>query len=665
MWLIHVRTMRLVHIADEAKTPRYAILSHTWLPGQHEVSFQDMSRPGLPSRLPLLGKTRRKPGWHKVANTCRLALGYGCEYAWIDTCCIDTSSSAELQESINSMFRWYERAEVCFVHLADVSADEDYEDEKSAFRAARWFRRGWTLQELLAPATLVFYDRDWRVISDKEDANTRRVITEITGIDDYYISRSSFVDDTVIAVPGAPGGGGGVRGASRTVFGGSSQWLLSRASVAEKMSWAAGRETTRQEDMAYCLLGIFDINMPMLYGEGSKAFQRLQEEIMRVDDDCSLLAWGWNHRDRGGMGISRPTMATVAAYEDESSLLAPHPSYFSACRGIRPCSLPGFSGPLFSMNQRGLRVRAPVRDDVTHAHLSYVVLGCGMEQEDDLESLDDEDPELKRPASSSRRFLAIPLVSNGACKSPRSGDEMQSGEFYRPSWCKPTMVSSEFLEEAQTKEVLVRRAIKEPITIDRCAVRLLFQETKIFHAADVISVYPPQPIPGALASLGRTAIQKAAATVSSQRASGKNPAGVYEHYLRGNRRRAPASHDQKLQHQPSHPPEDVQVMIHLRIPSGELVLITVELSESPSHRSFRCRMFKCARQLGFEDLHALSVSQDYLCSGKQLEALGCRSEGGFFSFRVEGKEGVALEAMYTSMSDVDRVIIGIQEGVVS
>lgn len=612
--------MRLVPIDDESKTPHYAILSHTWLPDGNEVSFQDMT--SLTSRMSLKPRRRKKQGWSKVTNTCRLALSYGCEYAWIDTCCIDTSSSAELQEAINSMFQWYERAEVCFVHLADVAADEDHEASGSAFRTCRWFTRGWTLQELLAPATLVFYDKLWSVISDKDDEDMRKLITEITGIDDYYIGRGN-----------------------RNLFASSQQWL-SRASVAERMSWAARRQTTRKEDLAYCLLGIFDISMPMLYGEGDKAFQRLQEEIMKVDDDCSLLCWGWGHKTPS---YAR-TMAREA-FEDESSLLAPHPSYFEGCRGIKPCPLPGFALPLFSLDQRGLRVKAPVRDDVTHAHLSYVVLGCGL----DMENVDKEGVSEKRHSKDlrpiSRSFLAIPLVSNGACKSTRSKQgEIQEGEFYRPSWCIPTMVSSSFLEKAQAKEILIRRAIKEPITIVRCPVRLLFQESRMFKAADVITVYPPQPIPGTLASLGRRTLQQVASALEEVSEDKSN--SVYK-YARKNR---PSSRQDQTETLGT---ADVQVMIHIRIPSSELILIAVELSELRECRSFRCRMFLCSKQLGFEDLHALSVSQNY--DLKQLQALGCDVTGGFFSFKMEGKSTVALEAMYTSMSDVDRVIIGMED----
>ena len=157
------------------------------------------------------------------------------------------------------MFRWYQKARVCYAYLADVLKDTNPNEDSlvpEEFSRSRWFTRGWTLQELVAPQNVVFYSRSWKNIGTKEQlCNT---ISTITGID----------IDTLL-------------GEDLTVV-----------SVANKMSWASGRRTTRIEDMAYCLLGIFDVNMPLLYGEGQKAFLRLQEEILRSSYDHSLFAWG-------------------------------------------------------------------------------------------------------------------------------------------------------------------------------------------------------------------------------------------------------------------------------------------------------------------------------------------------------------------------------------
>ncbi|KAM5347276.1 hypothetical protein ACJ41O_010281 [Fusarium nematophilum] len=220
-------------------TPPYAILSHTWEDGQ-EVTHDNCK-----SASPL----KDKKGYEKIRNTCRLAIREDIEYVWIDTCCIDKSSSAELTEAINSMFQWYQQAKICYVYLSDLN-------DASKLGNCRWFRRGWTLQELIAPKAIKFYNRSWDIIGDKESLLTQ--LSVVTNIDAAILSHQ---------VP------------------------LSSACVAKRFSWAANRRTTRAEDVAYCLLGIFDINMPMLYGEGYKAFIRLQEEIIRSTHDLSIFGW--------------------------------------------------------------------------------------------------------------------------------------------------------------------------------------------------------------------------------------------------------------------------------------------------------------------------------------------------------------------------------------
>ncbi|KAH6697092.1 heterokaryon incompatibility protein-domain-containing protein [Plectosphaerella plurivora] len=226
--------------ADDIPNHPYAILSHTW--GLDEVVFTDVAN----------GTARAKPAFAKVAFTCRQAARDGLEYAWIDSCCIDKASSAELSEAINSMFPWYRAAVCCYALL------EDYHHETlvpSALSRCRWFTRGWTLQELLAPSTVTFHAASGTCIGTRE--SLCRHIADITRIDADILT---------------------------------GELPLGAASVAKRMSWAANRQTTRLEDTAYCLLGIFDVNMPMLYGEGARAFVRLQEEIMKTTDDESLFA---------------------------------------------------------------------------------------------------------------------------------------------------------------------------------------------------------------------------------------------------------------------------------------------------------------------------------------------------------------------------------------
>jgi hypothetical protein len=244
MHLLNSTTLKL-HEFIGRKIPPYAILSHTW--DDEEVSFQELQS----------GLAAEKKGFKKIKECCRIAAEDGFEYAWVDTCCIDKTSSAELSEAINSMFRWYRNAEVCYAFLSDVPSDEDPQEEGSAFRYSRWFTRGWTLQELIAPAHLTFLGSDWEDIGSK--LSLQALVSKITKIDPRALTEGSGYLDG---------------------------W-----SVAQRMSWASSRVTTRVEDMAYCLMGLFDINMPMLYGEGDKAFIRLQEEIIRNAQDQSIFAW--------------------------------------------------------------------------------------------------------------------------------------------------------------------------------------------------------------------------------------------------------------------------------------------------------------------------------------------------------------------------------------
>ena len=240
--------------------PKYAILSHRW--EREEVTFQDLQN--TPN-----GEDVKKEGWPKIKGCCKQGISDKFDWVWIDSCCIDKSSSAELSEAINSMFDWYREAQVCYTYLSDVPSTSDWEHhhmEGSAFRRSQWFTRGWTLQELLAPKSLVFFSRDWARIATR--ANLAPLISDITGIQD--------LED------------------------------FEKATVAQKMSWAAKRETTRIEDSAYSLMGLFGVNMPPLYGEGRKAFIRLQLEIARMSDDESIFAWRDAQDLSGGLFARSP-----------------------------------------------------------------------------------------------------------------------------------------------------------------------------------------------------------------------------------------------------------------------------------------------------------------------------------------------------------------------
>ena len=215
--------------------PPYAILSHTWGLDHEEFTFKDLTA-GIP-----LDKS--KAGYRKLTFCGMQAAKDNLEWFWIDTCCIDKSSSAELSEAINSMFSWYSKSAKCYVYLSDVSIT-GFTNNDQSFESSRWFTRGWTLQELLAPTSTQFFSMEGDFLGDK--GSLMQAITNITGV-------------PVEALQGSP---------------------LTQFNVEERMSWARNRETKREEDMAYSLLGIFDIHMPLIYGEGQpKAFRRLEKEI--------------------------------------------------------------------------------------------------------------------------------------------------------------------------------------------------------------------------------------------------------------------------------------------------------------------------------------------------------------------------------------------------
>ncbi|KAK1719316.1 heterokaryon incompatibility protein-domain-containing protein [Colletotrichum acutatum] len=284
MWLINVNTFELEDFI-EPDFP-YAILSHTW--GSEEVSFREL-------KYQRDDNVWRKACYLKIYNTCRVAKSLDLGYVWVDTCCIDKTSSAELSEAINSMFRWYNRSWVCFAYLSDMDDLSSSATFLESLADSRWFIRGWTLQELLAPKVVTFYNASWQLLGSKETLST--LLSSITGIDE------------AILIGKAP---------------------LLKIPVATRMSWASKRQTTRIEDSAYCLLGIFGINMPLLYGEGEKAFARLQSEILQETNDLSLLAW-------------TSTVSDPERREEYSGLLAKSPSDFLVCSKIKLVSRPRLS----------------------------------------------------------------------------------------------------------------------------------------------------------------------------------------------------------------------------------------------------------------------------------------------------------------------------------
>ena len=262
MRLLHARDLVLKKF-ELSDAPEYAAISHRWT--DHEISLQEFqnSKSGH----------RRGCGWVKIIQGCKIAWRRGINWIWIDTACIDKESSTEMNESINSMYRWYERSKECYVFLPDVHEIcacncrlQDYSIKQVGRRYPRfyleelkgsvWFTRGWTLQELLAPKKVEFFNSKFLKIGSRQDLKSH--VTKITGIAADCLVGERSIDD---------------------------------ASLAERMSWAARRRTTREEDVAYSLLGVFGVSMPLLYGEGMRSFMRLQAEIILRSDDESIFAW--------------------------------------------------------------------------------------------------------------------------------------------------------------------------------------------------------------------------------------------------------------------------------------------------------------------------------------------------------------------------------------
>ena len=300
MWLLRTDRAELHYFPSPAAvTGGYAILSHAW--DDNEQTFQETQ--ALHERCEETDENPRDLASEKARQCCILAERHGYRWVWNDTCCIDKTSSTELSEAINSMFVWYSSAEMCFAYLADVDSDCDLHAEESAFRTARWHSRGWTLQELIASLLVIFVARDWKTIGTKQDLAP--LLEEITGVPRQVLTRETH---------------------------------FSAVSISDRMSWASGRSTTRVEDEAYCLMGLFDVNMPTLYGEGREAFYRLQREIMKQSVDTSLFAWGgWVDLAEDGAPLELQEMYTAFEGDNDPDyfLLSPSPKYFHKGQSVR------------------------------------------------------------------------------------------------------------------------------------------------------------------------------------------------------------------------------------------------------------------------------------------------------------------------------------------
>ncbi|TBU63537.1 heterokaryon incompatibility protein-domain-containing protein, partial [Dichomitus squalens] len=312
----------------------YAILSHTWdLSGEQEYnSVRDL-------QLSAESTIFQNPALSfKVMQACAIARRDGFRYIWIDSCCIDKSSSSELSESINSMFDWYRRGAICYAFLADVP-NRAHSDALSRFEGSRWFKRGWTLQELIAPRSLVFLSADWEVFGTK--TTLIATVAKVTGVEEGVLRH---------------------------------QKALSSVPVVVRMSWAANRETTRVEDKAYSLFGIFGIHLNTLYGEGENAFLRLEKEILIAIPDQTMFAWGSDTAIPSSRLLQYPAYhrPTVTLYEGVGprprSLVALSPNNFAKSKDIHPIShqrwdafgLSQIPIPNFTSSPYGIRAKLPL-----------------------------------------------------------------------------------------------------------------------------------------------------------------------------------------------------------------------------------------------------------------------------------------------------------------
>ncbi|KAK0302047.1 hypothetical protein LTR82_018020 [Friedmanniomyces endolithicus] len=255
--------MRLLHLDDSEKLiwtdfsgntiPPYAILSHRW--GDDEVLYEDLAGE----------RYRSKTGYQKI-NFCARRSTPDLRYFWIDTCCIDRLNRPELSRAINSMFCWYRNASRCCVLLSDVSVSSAMDAQQqstweASFRASKWFTRGWTLQELIAPKSVDFFSLEGHRLGDK--ASLEQLVHEITGVPIEALQGRSLED----------------------------------FDIHNRMAWARNRETSEPEDSAYCLLGLLNVSMLTTYGEGKeRALSRLRNELESDNTTLSTIPFFRNHR---------------------------------------------------------------------------------------------------------------------------------------------------------------------------------------------------------------------------------------------------------------------------------------------------------------------------------------------------------------------------------
>ncbi|KAF5349019.1 hypothetical protein D9758_012675 [Tetrapyrgos nigripes] len=286
--LVNTHTCRLVDFSENDPTPPYAILSHRWILGE-EVNYQDYleSRP----------KTKKKLGYQKIRRACREARTDNFDYIWIDTICINQGNHDEVARNINGMYSFYKHSGVCYAYLTDVyKLNDGSADLIARMWRSGWFQRGWTLQELVAPRTVVFFSAGWEAIG------CRRLlkfgISRLTGIPAAVLDGSRPIEDV---------------------------------DMKERMTWCAGRKTTRPPDLAYCLMGILGVSVTPDYSEDARtAFKRLQSALVQSypdrfmefkGDDIYIMLLSQNMRTRVQSSYSDSSTVTSVHYTTSSTSL--------------------------------------------------------------------------------------------------------------------------------------------------------------------------------------------------------------------------------------------------------------------------------------------------------------------------------------------------------
>jgi Heterokaryon incompatibility protein (HET) len=437
MRLINAKTLELEEFYG-SHVPPYGALSHIWEFEADEVSFQDMS-----AHIPAV---KEKPGFAKIKDVCEQALIDGLNYVWVDTTCIDKTSSAELGEAVNSMFSWFQCSTICYVYLSDISSQDNKElfSFDGPFSNSSWFTRSWTLLELIAPPFVHFFDCDWKFIGTKKSLEQR--LSDVTRIPSSCLIGSAVPDDY---------------------------------SIAERMSWASIRITTRVEDMAYSLMGLFGVNMPIIYGEGKEAFRRLQEEILMRTNDQSFLAW------RNADSIEQLDSRDLSL----CPVFAETPAYFP----MRPAKVLKYLGPgnvrqhMIIRSNIGITIWAPVIDTLSD-RLVFAELNCVTNSSNVWVPL----WKTERQSYYRVNFPSMTLYRTGNLKSP---------------WIEPSKLcleepvlasdsSTDFLSlNISNSNSSMKPAVERTVQETEAAVEVLFAllDGKQVVSKSAVHMYPPLP----------------------------------------------------------------------------------------------------------------------------------------------------------------------------